>query len=70
MSEETIDKRKAEMLLAVVIDNLYIRMLPNFVDYQEKTHKLGFFKELVKRDFHTSLKHSNQILYAGKKDKN
>ena len=45
----------SEKVLAVVIDTIYQRLKDNFVDYENKTHKLGWFKELVKEEFHNEL---------------
>lgn len=50
------DKDKIEGILAEVIDDLYLMYKRSFVDYKNKTHKLGWFKEKVKRNFHMRLK--------------
>ena len=38
-------------ILAEVIDNLYLGAVKDFVNYKDRTHKLGFFKENVKSVF-------------------
>lgn len=48
---KTITKTKAEEALAEVIDMLYLQHKQNFCDYENKTHKLGWFKEQVKEKF-------------------
>jgi hypothetical protein len=55
MSEQNlIDKEQAEIILAEVIDDLYLAMKKNFCG--GKPHKLGYFKELIKANFHKKLK--------------
>ena len=44
-----------EQLLAEVIDDLYLMYKGSFVDYKNKTHKLGWFKEAIKSHFHNRL---------------
>ena len=44
-----------EAVLAEVIDDLYLTYKPSFVDWEKKTHKLGWFKEAVKQRFHEAL---------------
>jgi len=39
-----------EILLADVIDTLYVRYKENFCDWENKTHKLGWFKEGIKAE--------------------
>ncbi len=39
-----------ESLLAEVVDDLYLEHKPNFCDYKNKTHKLGWFKEKIKME--------------------
>ena len=58
MLEKKITIKEAEIALAVVIDNLYVKVKQNFVDYDARTHKLGYFKELVKANFHEALKNN------------
>lgn len=41
-----------EQALAEVLDHLYLGMLKDFVDYENRTHNLGGFKEQVKIAFH------------------
>lgn len=36
--------------LAFIIDGLYLEMKDGFCDYENKTHKLGFFKERIKQE--------------------
>jgi hypothetical protein len=45
-----------EALLATVIDLNYSRFKPGFADYKNKTHKLGWFKERIKKEFHDALR--------------
>jgi hypothetical protein len=45
----------SEKVLAIIIDKIYLRMKDDFCDYENKTHKLGWFKELVKDEFHKAL---------------
>jgi len=45
-----------ESILAEVIDDIYLEMKEDFVDYKNGTHKLGMFKELVKTEFHNKLR--------------
>lgn len=52
---DSISTEKAEAILAEVIDDLYIEMKENFVDYDNQTHKLGMFKEEIKRRFNLKL---------------
>jgi hypothetical protein len=53
----SIDKtEKYEIILAEVIDDLYIKYKPDFCDYKNRTHKLGWFKEQIKAEFHNRLK--------------
>lgn len=51
-----LDIEQIESLLAEAIDDLYLRMKGNFVDYKNQTHKLGWYKENVKKLFHEKLK--------------
>ena len=52
----TRKKEKIEMILAEVIDDLYLSMKEDFVDYKNETHKLGWYKESVKNLFHEKIK--------------
>jgi len=45
-----------EILLAEVVDELYLRALPTFCDWENRTHKLGWFKEGVKARVHLEIK--------------
>jgi len=47
-SEKLLTPLQAEDALAEIIDLVYLDMKDNFVNYGEKTHKLGVFKEHVK----------------------
>ena len=46
--EKLLTPLQAEEVLAEIIDLVYLDMKDNFVNYAEKTHRLGFFKEHVK----------------------
>lgn len=48
-----------EMLLAEVIDELYLAHKEGFCDYKNKTHKLGWFKEHIKFEIHQRLEQAN-----------
>lgn len=64
-NKKIIYAEEAEIILAEVIDDLYINMKEGFVNYKDKTHKLGFFKELVKANFNAKLAgKENEIIYA------
>ena len=45
-----------ENILSEAIDDIYLIMKKDFVDYKNGTHKLGMFKELVKTEFHNKLR--------------
>ena len=45
-----------ENILSEAIDDIYLIMKKDFVDYKNGTHKLGMFKELVKMEFHNKLR--------------
>jgi len=49
------EKELFEAIHAVVIDTVYLQYKDGFCDYENHTHKLGFFKEEVKRKFHEAL---------------
>lgn len=51
---------KAEQILAEVIDDIYLDMKEGFVDYENQTHQLGYYKERVKQKFHERLKDENK----------
>lgn len=55
MDEEKITTEQAEIALAQIIDDIYLEMKAGFCDYENKTHKLGWFKERVKGEFHNFL---------------
>lgn len=55
MANRMITTEEAEKILTKVIDDLYVRTKNSFVDYKSKTHKLGYFKEIIKADFHRKL---------------
>jgi hypothetical protein len=46
--EKLLTPEQAEEVLADIIDTVYLSMKEDFVNYEDKTHKLGFFKENVK----------------------
>ena len=50
-----MENEEFEMLLAEVIDDLYIKYKPGFCDYENKTHKLGMFKEQIKYEINKRL---------------
>ena len=60
-TKKSIQKREIEQILAEVIDELYYKTKDDFTDYNTKTHKLGFFKELVKANFHRKLQENENI---------
>jgi len=45
----------SEITLARVIDDLYLENKDSFVDYENQTHKLGWFKEQVKVEFNKKI---------------
>jgi len=45
-----------ENILSEAIDDIYLIMKKDFVDYKDGTHELGMFKELVKIEFHNKLR--------------
>ena len=55
-SDITLKAEEFEILLAEVIDELYIKYKKDFCDYKNKTHKLGWFKESVKSEIYRRLK--------------
>ena len=55
MAKTRITTEQAEIVLAEVIDTIYLEMKKDFCDYENKTHKLGAFKEMVKMQFHNDL---------------
>ena len=60
-TKKSIQKQEIEQILAEVIDDLYCKTKDDFANYKEKTHKLGFFKELVKANFHRKLQENENI---------
>ena len=61
MNNKKITTEEAEIILAEVINELYYKVKDDFTDYNTKTHKLGFFKELVKANFHRKLQENENI---------
>ena len=51
-----IEINEAEIILARVIDELYLEYKNDFCDYKNKTHKLGQFKEMIKCEFAMEMK--------------
>ncbi len=49
------EREQFEILLAEVIDSLYLEYKKDFCDYKNKTHKLGWFKENIKSLVHEKL---------------
>lgn len=49
----------AEIILAEVIGDLYVKYKPGFVDYENRTHKLGWFKEEIKSEFNRRINSRN-----------
>lgn len=50
-----LQREEFEMILAEVIDDLYLQYKPNFCDWENRTHKLGWFKEGIKAKMHERL---------------
>lgn len=46
----------SEITLARIIDDLYLEHKDDFVDYQNRTHKLGWFKEQIKAEYNKKIK--------------
>jgi len=52
-NKQEINKKDAEIVLAEVIDDIYLEMKEGFAGGHP--HKLGMFKERVKHNFHKNL---------------
>ena len=52
--EKVVDE--FESIHAGVIDTIYLQYKRDFVDWENKTHKLGWFKENVKQLYYLSLR--------------
>jgi len=50
-----LNQEKVEIILTHVVEDLYNSFKDNFIDYDQKTHRLGQFKEQVKIRFSQAL---------------
>jgi len=55
-------KEEFEILLTEIVDNLYLEYREDFCDYENKTHKLGWFKEQIKSEVSKKLNQLNKKL--------